>query len=45
MVILGDASGMDGEWIARETARLRKRFERVKAELRELAKADGLLKD
>jgi RNA polymerase sigma-70 factor (ECF subfamily) len=35
---------LDGEALVSESARLRKRFERVKASLRELAVADGLLK-
>jgi hypothetical protein len=45
MVMLGDTSAADHEEIARESARLRKRFERVKAELRELAKAEGLISE
>jgi RNA polymerase sigma-70 factor (ECF subfamily) len=35
--------GLNDEELARESARLRKRFERVKEELRRLAKESGLL--
>ncbi|MDH5671072.1 MAG: sigma-70 family RNA polymerase sigma factor [Myxococcales bacterium] len=35
--------GCDEAFIRRESARLRKRFERVKERLRELARADGLI--
>ncbi|MET0285349.1 MAG: hypothetical protein ABW352_12795 [Polyangiales bacterium] len=38
----GDA--LEAEALARESARLRKRFERVKTQLRTLAKQEGLLK-
>jgi RNA polymerase sigma-70 factor (ECF subfamily) len=44
--ILGDAEGrepLDGPALARETARLRKRFQLVKDKLRELAKKEGLI--
>jgi RNA polymerase sigma-70 factor (ECF subfamily) len=37
------ATPLDAETIDREAARLRKRFERVKAELKRLAKEDGLI--
>jgi RNA polymerase sigma-70 factor, ECF subfamily len=46
---MASASGTDADALDfdldKEAARLRKRFERVKDELRELAKAEGLLKD
>jgi RNA polymerase sigma-70 factor (ECF subfamily) len=35
---------LDGDALTREAARLRKRFERLKSELRELARAEGLFK-
>lgn len=35
---------LTGETLTRESGRLRKRFERIKEELRELAKAEGLLR-
>jgi RNA polymerase sigma-70 factor (ECF subfamily) len=44
MVMHEQGERLEGEELARESARLRKRFERVKAELRELAIAAGLLK-
>lgn len=37
------ADSIDEDALARETARLRKRFERVKSELKRLAKEAGLL--
>jgi RNA polymerase sigma-70 factor, ECF subfamily len=40
----GDSAPLAGEELARESARLRKRFERVKAELKTLALAEGLIK-
>jgi RNA polymerase sigma-70 factor, ECF subfamily len=40
----GDSVPLAGEVLARESARLRKRFERVKAELKALAVAEGLIK-
>ena len=43
MVMHEDGERLQGEALTRETARVRKRFERVKAELRELALAEGLL--
>lgn len=42
--VMNDAQALTGEQLVRESARLRKRFERVKAELRELAIAEGLIK-
>ena len=36
---------LEGDALRREAARLRKRFERVKSELKALAKAEGLLSD
>lgn len=45
-VMLGALAGEpESDEIAREAARLRKRFERVKADLREMATAEGLLAD
>lgn len=43
ITIAGDEH-MDDEAVTREAARLRKAFERVKRQLRELAERDGLLK-
>jgi RNA polymerase sigma-70 factor (ECF subfamily) len=44
MVMHADGERLEGGELERETARLRKRFERVKAELKELATKEGLLK-
>jgi RNA polymerase sigma-70 factor (ECF subfamily) len=44
MVMHESGEQLQGEALDREAARLRKRFERVKAELKELAKREGLLK-
>jgi RNA polymerase sigma-70 factor, ECF subfamily len=44
MVMHEEADKLDDEALTRESARLRKRFERVRATLRELAVAEGLLK-
>jgi RNA polymerase sigma-70 factor (ECF subfamily) len=44
MVMHDEGERLAGEALTREAARLRKRFERVKSELRELAIAEGLLK-
>jgi RNA polymerase sigma-70 factor, ECF subfamily len=44
MVMNEQGEQLDDEALAREASRLRKRFERVKATLRELAVAEGLLK-
>ena len=43
MVMHEQGEGLDGAALDREAARLRKRFERVKAELKELATREGLL--
>ncbi|MDD9942315.1 MAG: sigma-70 family RNA polymerase sigma factor [Myxococcales bacterium] len=43
MVMLGDPHGVPDAELEREAARLRKRFERVKAELRRMAEQEGLL--
>jgi RNA polymerase sigma-70 factor, ECF subfamily len=43
MVMHEKGEHLEGDALARETARLRKRFERVKAELRQMAVAEGLL--
>jgi RNA polymerase sigma-70 factor (ECF subfamily) len=43
LVLHEGSAVLDDEGLARESARLRKRFERVKAELRELAVKAGLL--
>jgi RNA polymerase sigma-70 factor (ECF subfamily) len=43
LTISGDPN-LDGEPLERESARLRKAFERVKSELRRLAEREGLLK-
>ena len=45
-VMMGQVEGegdVDADAVDREAARLRKRFERVKADLKKLAKADGLV--
>ena len=44
MVMHDDGTDLCGDALARETARLRKRFERVKGELKEMALREGLLK-
>lgn len=44
-VMLGDAETSDAATVEREAARLRKRFQLVKEQLRKLAKAEGLLDD
>jgi RNA polymerase sigma factor (sigma-70 family) len=44
MVVHAEGETLAGEPLERESARLRKRFERVKAELKELAQQAGLLK-
>ncbi|MEY4512026.1 MAG: hypothetical protein RLZZ450_4148 [Pseudomonadota bacterium] len=43
MVMHQDGESLDDQQLSREAARLRKRFERVKAELRELAVKTGLV--
>ena len=43
MLLEEDGDPLDADMLDREAARLRKRFERVKQHLRELAVADGLL--
>jgi DNA-directed RNA polymerase specialized sigma24 family protein len=45
LVVREGASELDEEALTREAARLRKRFERIKAELRKLALESGLLAD
>jgi RNA polymerase sigma-70 factor (ECF subfamily) len=44
MVMHESGTALSGEALARESARLRKRFERVKAELKALALEEGLIK-
>jgi RNA polymerase sigma-70 factor (ECF subfamily) len=44
-VMLGDAEAADAVVVDREAARLRKRFQLVKQQLRKLAKEEGLLDD
>jgi RNA polymerase sigma-70 factor (ECF subfamily) len=44
LVMQGEGEPLEGEALDREAARLRKRFERVKAQLKELAIQDGLVK-
>jgi RNA polymerase sigma-70 factor (ECF subfamily) len=44
MVLHEQGTELSGELLTRETARLRKRFERVKSELRVMAIEEGLLK-
>jgi RNA polymerase sigma-70 factor (ECF subfamily) len=44
MVVHELGENLDGEPLERECARLRKRFERVKAELKAMAEKEGLLK-
>jgi hypothetical protein len=44
MIVHEQSESLDGEALDRECARLRRRFERVKAELKALAEREGLLK-
>jgi RNA polymerase sigma-70 factor (ECF subfamily) len=43
IVMHEDGEQLEGEALTREASRLRKRFERLKSELRELAVAEGLI--
>lgn len=44
-ILLGEGEGTGGEAVARKAAALRKRFERLKEELRRLAREHGLMKE
>jgi RNA polymerase sigma-70 factor (ECF subfamily) len=44
LVMRGEEAALDGEELEREAARLRKRFERVKAQLKELAIKEGIVR-
>jgi RNA polymerase sigma-70 factor (ECF subfamily) len=44
LVMAENAGAMSGEQVQKESARLRKRFQRIKEQLKELARSEGLLK-